>query len=90
MCNELLDSAVWTQRIPTRCSGCSYMLLTLAQVAGVDIDGVLRGKIMAKCVAVAASPALGSFIRSKFLALCKDTPPQFGFCSVRWALIGRQ
>jgi len=40
---------------------------TKVKVAGVDIDGVLRGKIMAK---------------SKFLACCKESPPQFGFCSV--------
>ena len=36
------------------------------KVAGVDVDGVLRGKIMAK---------------SKFLSCAKADPPGFGFCS---------
>ena len=37
------------------------------KVAGCDVDGILRGKLMAK---------------SKFLSLMKGGDPQFGFCSV--------
>lgn len=37
------------------------------KVAGCDIDGILRGKLIAK---------------SKFLSLVKSGDPQFGFCSV--------
>ena len=37
------------------------------KVAGCDVDGILRGKLMAK---------------SKFLSLVKHGKPDFGFCSV--------
>lgn len=37
------------------------------KVAGCDVDGILRGKLMAK---------------SKFLSLMKHEEPEFGFCSV--------
>ena len=39
---------------------------TKVKVAGVDIDGVLRGKFMSK---------------SKFLSCATADPPDFGFCS---------
>lgn len=38
---------------------------TKVKVAGLDVDGVLRGKIMNK---------------NKFLSLLKDETPSFGFC----------
>ncbi|KAL9081993.1 MAG: hypothetical protein Q9159_006817 [Coniocarpon cinnabarinum] len=37
------------------------------KLAGCDVDGILRGKVMAK---------------SKFLSLMKQDEPEFGFCSV--------